>query len=64
MGPALALTSVMTLAATAALMMWWPTVVLAGDAVQALDVDGVGNADGRLQFGAAGNAAGHTLTSG
>ena len=34
-------------------------VVLAGDAVQALDVDGVGCADGRFQFGAAGNAAGH-----
>ena len=33
-------------------------VVLAGDAVQTLDVDGVGCADGRFQFGAAGNAAG------
>ena len=34
-------------------------VVPAGDAVEGLDVDGVGRADGRLQFGAAGNAAGH-----
>ena len=34
-------------------------VVLAADPVQAFDVDGVGRADGRFQFGAAGNAAGH-----
>ena len=34
-------------------------VIPAGDAVQAPDVDGVGSADGRLQFSAAGNAAGH-----
>ena len=33
-----------------------PAVVLSGDAVQALHVDGVGCADGRFQFGAAGNA--------
>ena len=30
-------------------------VVLAADAVQGLDVDGAGDADGRLQFRAAGN---------
>ena len=34
-------------------------VVLADDAVQRLDVDGVGHTHGRLQFGAAGNAVGH-----
>ena len=34
-------------------------VVLAGDAVEALHVDGVGSADGWLQFGAAGNTLGH-----
>ena len=39
-------------------------VVLAADPVQALHVDGVGSADGRFQFGAAGNAIGHDLTSG
>ena len=35
------------------------TVVLDADAVGGLDVDGVGSADGRLQLGAAGNAAEH-----
>ena len=35
------------------------TAVLAGDAVEGLDVDGVGSAEGRLQLGAAGNAAEH-----
>ena len=34
-------------------------VVLAGDAVEGLDVDDMGSADGRLQLGAAGNAAEH-----
>ena len=34
-------------------------VVRASDTLQALHVDGVGRADGRLQFGAAGNALGH-----
>ena len=34
-------------------------VVLAGDAVEGLDVDGVGSANGRFQLGAAGNAVGH-----
>ena len=63
-GPAPGLTSVMTRAATAALMMWLVAVVLAGDPVQALHVDGVWDVDGRLKFGAAGNAAGHDLTSG
>ena len=32
-------------------------VVLAGDAVEGLDVDGVWSANGRFQLGAAGNAA-------
>ena len=35
------------------------SVVLAGDALQRLHVDGVGRANGRLQFGAAGDALGH-----
>ena len=35
------------------------TVVLDADAVEGLDVDGVGSAEGRLQLGAAGNAAEH-----
>ena len=35
------------------------TVVLAADAVNLFHVDGVGSADGRLQLGAAGNAAEH-----
>ena len=35
------------------------TVVLDADAVEGLDVGGVGSADGRLQLGAAGNAAEH-----
>ena len=35
------------------------TAILASDPVQALHVDRVGNADGRFQLGAAGNAAGH-----
>ena len=34
-------------------------VVLTGDAIEALHVDGVGNSNGRLQFLSAGNAAGH-----
>ena len=34
-------------------------VVLAADAIEGLHVDGVRRADGRLQFGAAGNALGH-----
>ena len=46
-GPAPALTSVMTPAATAARMMWMASVVLAGDALELLHVDGVGNTDGR-----------------
>ena len=36
-------------------------VALAGDPVEALHIDGVGYADGRFQFRAAGNAAGHGL---
>ena len=39
------------------------TVVLAADTVQALGVDGVGHANGRLEFLAAGNAVGHSFTS-
>ena len=35
------------------------TVVLDADALEGLDVDGVGSAEGRLQLGAAGNAAEH-----
>ena len=35
------------------------TAVLAGDAVNLFHVDGVGSAEGRLQLGAAGNAAEH-----
>ena len=38
-------------------------VVLAADVVEGLDVDDVESADGRFQFGAAGNAVGHDLTS-
>ena len=34
-------------------------VVLAADAVEGFHVDGMGRADGRLQFGAAGNTLGH-----
>ena len=34
-------------------------VVLAGDAVEGFNVDGVGDADGRFQLGAAGNAVGN-----
>ncbi len=34
-------------------------VVLAADPVQRLDVDGVGNSDGRLHFGVAGSAFRH-----
>ena len=34
-------------------------VVLAGDAVERLDVDGVGHTHGRFQFRAAGNALGY-----
>ncbi len=38
-------------------------VVLAGDSVQALHVDGVESADGRFQLRAAGNALAMVLTS-
>ena len=44
---------------TAALAMWWRAVVLTGDTVQGLHVDGVGRPGRGLQFGPTGDAAGH-----
>ena len=58
-GPAPGLTSVMTPAAYRSPDDVVSAVVLAGDAVEGLDVDGMGNANGRFQLGAAGKALGH-----
>ena len=61
--PAPGLTSVMTPAATAALMTWVAAVVLAGDAVQWLHSDGAERPRRRLRFHSTGDAGSRTCCS-